>query len=106
MTAVHARMWLRLSGVQRLIPLSTLVLVLGVVVAWLGIFEAVEVIVSTGPMPVDGVAPTLVPGRVARVHAPPVSEWSIPVDRVEFDAYNLALDRDDEKVLAVIETTA
>jgi hypothetical protein len=41
-------------------------------------------------------------GHSAHLRALPVPEWSIPVDRLEFDAYNLALDRDDEKALATL----
>jgi hypothetical protein len=98
----HVLLWLLM--VRNWISSATFVLVLGVMLAWLGIFGIIELAMPPMALPSNGI--TLEPGRSAHLQALPVPEWSIPVGRLEFDAYNLALDRDDEKALAIMATVA
>ena len=39
------------------------------------------------------------PGGLAHIHAPPLVAWSIPVNRQEFEAYNLAFAMDEDAAL-------
>ena len=77
---------------------------LGVLAVWLGILgAAVLTMPSMAPPPSAFV---IEPVHSAHLLAPPLLEWSIPSDRLEFDAYTLALERDDEMALAKIEAAA
>ena len=77
---------------------GTVILGLAVAVWWLLIAGSIA---GTLPAPV-AVAQTpefVTPGSLVQVSAPPRVRWSIPVSRVEFDAYNVAFDMGDEAAL-------
>src|SRR5688572_6873 len=91
-------------GTRNWVSLATLAL--GVMLVWLVIFAAIVFTVPTVSTPAHRLGLTVAPGRTAHLHAPPLSDWPIPVGRMEFDAYNLALDSDDEVAIAKVEAIA
>src|SRR5688572_1472438 len=104
MAAVLSRAWL---GVQvTRCRVSTATFLLGVGLVWLVIFGAIVLAVPTVSTPANRLALAVETGHAAHLHAPPLTEWPIPVGRMEFDAYNLALDSDDEVAIAKVEAIA
>ena len=80
------------------VGVGTTALGLAVAAWWLLIVGS---IVGTVPAPaaVAQLPDFVAPGRSVQISAPPRVRWSIPVGRIEFDAYNLAVDMDDETAL-------
>jgi hypothetical protein len=93
-------------AVRSSVTIESLAIALGVTLVWLGIFEAITLTVPIEATPANRLMLAPEPGRPAHLHALPGPEWSIPVGRLDFDAYNLALDRDDERALAIIVAVA
>src|SRR5437764_1290946 len=85
--------------VRKRVSATTLVLVFGVTAWWLMILGTTLSTVPTNALAGD-------PGRSAHLHAPPLTQWQIPVGRFDFDAYNLAVDADDELAIAKVTTVA
>src|SRR5688572_8146079 len=83
---------------------ATLALGVGVTLAWLAIFGASALAMSAMAPPAARLA--IETGHLAHLNAPPLTEWPIPVGRLQFDAYQLALDADDEIALAKITAVA
>src|SRR5215216_5203759 len=100
MTALHSPVWLWELTVRRWVSWASLALGLSVTLVWLAIFGAVVLAMTAIAPPAAGLA--IEPGHLAHVKASPLTEWSIPAGRVQFDAYQFALDADDEIALAKV----
>ena len=91
-------------AVRRSLSGATLALALGVTLVWLAIFGAMLLTMAAMAPPPAGL--TIEPGHSAHLSARPLTEWQIPVGRMQFDAYQLALDADDELALAKVTAVA
>ncbi len=100
MLALHCSAWFCALVVRRSPSAASLALVLGVTLVWLVIFGAIALARTATARPAAGFA--IEPGHLAHLNAPPLTEWTIPVGRMQFDAYQLALDADDEEALAKV----
>jgi hypothetical protein len=104
MAAFHPRVVLSVLMIQSWVSSARLTLVLSVMLIWLAIFGAIEFTMPSRALPSNGI--DIEPGYSAHLRPLPAPEWSIPANRLDFDAYNLALDRDDEMAIARISAVS